>query len=409
MLTDSKIRSAKKQNKPYRLTDSKGLYIHVSITGSKNWYVRFVLNDKKSQVAIGSYPDMSLAEARIERDQVKKLVKAGHNPVVEKKRIAEPSESLHQNNFETVARNWHKSRSSLWTPHHAKDVLHSLEKDIFPALGSKPLNEITAPMVLNALKMIEARGAIETAHRIRQRMSDIFVFGIANGLCENNPAAIIAPALLPVKRSRQPAIIELKAAHEMLKRVDEEPAHPITKLALRFLLLTVVRPGELRFAKWDQFEDLDTDNPVWRIPSENMKMKREHVVPLSPMAVEVLKILQAFSGNFPYAFPNTRALAKPMSENALGYLLNRAGYHKVHVPHGFRAMFSSIMNEQFPQDRHVIDLALAHAPKDQVEGAYNRTTHFERRKVLAKEWEKIITQDLKPVSYLVTGLRKKAN
>lgn len=274
-----------------------------------------------------------------------------------------------------------------------KKCLDSLEKDVFPFLGQKPIYEITAPMVLSVLKRVEERGAIETAPRIRQRMSDVFVFGIANGLCENNPAAIIAPALLPVKRSRQRAIIELNAAIEMLKRVDDEYAHPITKLALRFLLLTVVRPGELRIAQWKQFEYLHTNNPIWRIPSENMKMKREHIVPLSPMTVEILNKLQIFSGDFSYAFPNTRSLSKPMSENALGYLLNRAGYHKIHVPHGFRAMFSSIMNEHFPQDRHVIDLALAHAPKGKIKGAYNRTTHFERRKELALKWERIITKE----------------
>lgn len=409
MLTDTKVRTAKKQEKPYRLTDGNSLFLHVAPSGNKTWRIRYVFKGKESQVVIGSYPDMSLAEARIRRDEIKKNLKLGINPILEK-RIALLSEThSSQNNFQTVARNWHKIRSTLWSPRHAKDVWNSLERDIFPILGSKPINAITAANVLIALKMIEKRGAVETAHRIRQRMSDIFVFGIASGICENNPAAIIAPALLPVKRSRQPAIIELNAAREMLKRVDDEPAHPITKLAMRFLLLTVVRPGELRFAKWDQFEDLDTDNPLWRIPSENMKMKREHVVPLSPMAVEVLKTLHIFSGNFPYAFPNTRALVKPMSENALGYLLNRSGYHKLHVPHGFRAMFSSIMNEHFPQDRHVIDLALAHAPKDSVEGAYNRTTHFERRKFLAKEWEKIITSTLKPISDLVTGLRKRVN
>ncbi|CAI3948766.1 phage integrase central domain-containing protein [Commensalibacter papalotli (ex Botero et al. 2024)] len=402
MLTDSQVRSAKKKDKPYRLTDGKGLFLHVATSGTKTWRVRYKFNHKESQIVLGHYPDMSLGDARIALLEVKKNIRAGRNPSTDKLLRKEIISTQYQNTFEIITYQWHEIKKKFWTERHANDVIHSLERDVFPALGGIPINEIEdkPDVILSVLYKIEQRGAIETAHRVRQRMGEIFVFAIGKGICKHNPAEIVASNLSPVKRGRQPAIIELDEAIEMLQHVDDTPSFPVTKLAMRFLLLTAVRPGELRYARWEEFEGLEGDNPVWVIPATRMKMKREHIVPLCPMAVDIIRHVCKWSAGLEFVFPNSRHFRKPMSENALGYLINRAGYYQRHVPHGFRSMFSTIMNEHFPQDRFVIDLVLAHAPKDQVEGAYNRTTHFNRRKELMIEWQQIITKELKPIDEL---------
>lgn len=401
MLTDSKVNAAKKKDKPYRLTDGKGLFLHVATSGTKTWRIRYKFNNKESQIVIGHYPSMSLADARVSMLDVKKSIREGRNPVTDKLLKKELITAHYENTLESITRKWWEVKKPFWTGKHAANVIRSLEKDIFPLLGGIPINELTPQIILTTLQKIEKRGAVETAHRIRQRLSDVFVYAIASGLCKDNPASIIAPALLPVSKGRQPSIVELDEAVAMLQKVDDVPAYPVTKLALRFLLLTAVRPGELRFAQWEEIEGLDTNNPMWRIPATRMKMKREHSVPLCPMAVETIHMVQQFSCHMNYIFPNRRYPTKAMSENALGYLINRAGFYQKQVPHGFRSMFSTIMNEKFPQDRFVIDLVLAHINKNQVEGAYNRTTHFERRKELMREWEKIIAKDLKPVRELI--------
>lgn len=402
-LNDSKIRSAKKKDKRYRLTDEKGLFLSVEPSGSKIWRVRYqVKGQPETQITIGYYPDMSLADARVALLDIKKVVREGRHPQVDKLLKAELTAAQYQSTFEIIARQWHEIKKKFWTERHAYDVIHSLERDVFPLLGNIPISELEGKpdVILNILHKIENRGAVETAHRIRQRMGEVFVYAIGKGICKSNPAQIIASNLSPVQRGRQPAIIDLDEAIEMLQQIDNTPSFPVTKLALRFLLLTVVRPGELRFARWEEFEDLEGEAPIWRIPAGRMKMKREHVVPLCSMAVAILQLVAQWSAGLEFVFPNGRHFRKAMSENALGYLINRAGYYQRHVPHGFRSMFSTIMNEHFPQDRFVIDLVLAHAPKDQVEGAYNRTTHFNRRKELMAEWEKIITKDLKPIGEL---------
>ncbi len=307
---------------------------------------------------------------------------------------------------EEVARAWHARQTPSWTERHAEDVISSLAGHVFPELGARPIVDITPAMVLTVLRKIEARPAVETAHRVRQRMSMVFVDAIASGLAQSDPAAIVKPALATIDRKRQPAITDLAQAREMLAKAEAIPAHPATRLALRFLALTSVRPGEVRAAAWSEFEELDGAEPIWRIPAERMKMKREHVVPLSRQALAVLAAIKPISARAPYVFPSTRWARKPMSENAIGYLLNRAGYHQRHVPHGWRATFSSVMNERFPADRAVIDLMLAHAPKDAVEAAYNRATHKARRRELAQVWADLLLDGAVPAEGLVAVRRR---
>ena len=220
--------------------------------------------------------------------------------------------------------------------------------------------------------------------------------------------------MAPLKKGRQPAVTDLEQVRAMIKAVDEQNAHPVTKLAFRLLALTAVRPGTLIGTPWAEWREIDEDNPVWQIPAERMKLKlqhkgdeaRDHLVPLSSQAVDAIRALWTLSGKGPLAFPNVRHAHKQMSENAIGYLLNRAGYHQRHVPHGWRATFSTVMNEHYPADKPVIDLMLAHVPKDKVEGAYNRALHLKRRRELAQIWSDLIFEDAVPAAKLLIGPRR---
>jgi integrase len=264
-------------------------------------------------------------------------------------------------------------------------------------------------MVLKALRVVEQRPAVETAHRIRQRMSDVFVFGIANGVCANDPAAIVRKALAPVVRGHQPAITNLAGLREVMRRAEAITAFPGTKLALRLLALTAVRSADLRGVEVAEFEGDEVTalgGNLWRIPPERIKKAREHLVPLSRQALEVIEEARKLVGRGKLLFPSTRHAHRPMSENAIGYLLNRAGYHGKHVPHGFRAAFSTIMNEKYRADRAIIDLMLSHSPDDKVEAAYNRALHMERRRELAQEWADMLTEGMPPVADLLIGPRR---
>ncbi|WP_020187773.1 integrase arm-type DNA-binding domain-containing protein [Methylopila sp. 73B] len=407
-LTDVQIRKAKAAEKPYKLNDGAGLHLYVSTAGGKSWRYRYEVGGKEKLLTIGSYPDVSLAEARDARAAARAAVKAGRDPSAEKREVAAAAEPVANpsETFEVIAREWHTLNAGRWTETHASDVLVSLERDVFPDLGEKALPEIGAPTLLTTLRKIEARGAKETARRVRQRVSAVFGFAIASGRATHDPAAQVEKAMAPLpKKGRQPAVTDLDEARQVLRDADATPAHPVTKLALRILALTALRPGELRGAAWGELR-LEGDDPQWVVPGPRMKMKVEHVVPLSMQAVEALKVLRSQTGRGAFLFPNDRHVSKPMSENAIGYLLNRAGYHGRHVPHGWRAAFSTIMNERFKADRQIIDLMLAHAPKDKVEKAYNRAEHMDRRRELAQIWADLLMVDQAPLSEIFEGARR---
>lgn len=234
----------------------------------------------------------------------------------------------------------------------------------------------------------------------------MFCFAIAEGLCTVDPSAPIIKAMAAHVKGQRQAIIDLEPARAMLKAVEAQPAHPATKLAHRLLALTAVRPGELRMARWEEFEGLGTTDPIWRIPAHRMKMGREHIVPLAPAALDVLGVVRQLSGDLPIVFPTTRDSSKPISENAIGFMLNRAGFAERHVPHGWRSTFSSVMNERHRADGDVIELMLAHQPKDAVRAAYNRTLHMARRRDLACEWAELIMLGMSPSVEILKGARR---
>jgi len=445
MLNDAKIRAAKATGKPYKLADAQQLYLHVSAVGGKHWRMNYTygVNAKgkpaQKTLSFGSYPVVSLVKARELRDSAKSDLAAGHDPAVQRKKVEARAALEAVNTFEAVARAWHGKQIPRWSKVHAKDVIESLEENIFPRLGDRPINTITAPEILTLLNAVEARGAIETSHRIRARCSSVFVFGIASGFCDSDPAASLGKALAPKPRAKkQPAIVDgqrsledrITAIRQVIIDAEAERCRAITKFALRLLALTATRPGEIRFASWHEFEGIDwttgaVRDPLWRIPALRMKgdedrkaeVEGDHLVPLASQSVEILLALHRLSGDLPLLFPGERHPHKPISENTLRALLIRAGYYQKQVPHGFRAAFSTIMNERarlqkMPDDRGVIDLMLAHIPQGTSgsEGSYNRASYMPRRRELAQEWADILTGDMwSPTVHLGQPIRYAAN
>lgn len=407
MLTDTKVRTAKPRPKSYKIADSNRLYLLVTPSGGKLWRWNYSYDGKQKSMAFGAYPLVSLADAREKRDQAYSVLCEGQDPNVARRLKIEANLEAGRQTFERVAREWYGNAKAQWATIHAHDVIRSLERDVFPTIGSLPIAQLTPPLILGVLREIETRGAIETAKRVRQRISAVFVYAIAQGIATNDPAEKLGAVLKPLRKGRQPAITDIVALRQMILAAEEDNARPITRLGLRMLALTAVRPSELRGAEWAEFEDLDGKLPLWRIPSVRMKgdldrkeeINGDHLVPLAPQAVSVLRAIWPLTGAGPLVFPSNRHAHRPMSENAIGYLLNRAGYHGHHVPHGFRAAFSTIMNEWAerhgdPHDRKVIDLMLAHVPKDKVEGAYNRAAYMPRRRELAAIWANMLSEGL---------------
>lgn len=407
MLTDAKVRTAKPRPKAYKIADANRLFLMVTPSGGKLWRWNYEYDGKNKTMAFGAYPLVSLADAREKRDEAWSMLCEGHDPSVAKRLKIEANLEAGRQTFERVAREWYGNAKAQWATIHASDVIRSLERDVFPTIGSLPIAQLTPPLILGVLREIETRGAIETAKRVRQRISAVFIYAVAQGIATSDPAEKLGAVLKPLRKGRQPAITDIVPLRQMILTAEEDNARPITRLGLRMLALTAVRPSELRGAEWAEFEDLDGKLPLWRIPSTRMKgdlsrkeeINGDHLVPLTPQALAVLRAIWPLTGGGPLVFPSNRHAHRPMSENAIGYLLNRAGYHGHHVPHGFRAAFSTIMNEWAerngdPHDRKVIDLMLAHVPKDKVEGAYNRAAYMPRRRELAEIWANMLSEGL---------------
>lgn len=411
MLTDAEAKRAKPGEKPYKLYDSGGLFLLVS-SASKLWRMKYQIGGKEKLLSFGPYPEVTISAARDARDAARAELRAGRDPSLTRKVLRANAADTNRT-FEKVARAWHEMNAPRWkSRQHAGDVIGSLEKGVFSDLGNVDVREITPAMVLSVLRKIERRPAVETAKRVRQRMSAVFEYAIASGLTDKDPAAVVSSALVPLQKGHQPAVTDLDGARKILQAVADVPAHPGTKLAIFLLALTAVRPGEIVGAAWDEFV-LDAEQPYWLISAERMKMKRAHVVPLAPEALAVIEAVRPLTGRMPFLFPNVRQAHKPMSANAMGYLLNRAGYHGRHVPHGWRSTFSTIMNERYPKDRATIDLMLAHVRGGKhdekisaSEAIYNRSEHIGRRRELALIWAKLLMDGAPDPSALVGGRKR---
>ena len=406
MLTVAQVKGAAAAARPYKIADAGGLYLHVAPTGRRTWRMKFRFAGKEKLLTFGAFPEVSLTEARDRRDAARRQLRDRVDPSGGRRR----AESAHRAEdiavtFEATARAWHAHQLPRWTAVHANDVLTSLERDAFPAIGGKALAVIDAPTVLQLLRAVERRGCIETARRLRQRVSAVFAFAMSEGAATVDPAAIVRKALAPSPgKGRQPALLELDDARALIADADALDAHIITKLASHLTALTAVRLAAVRGAEWGEFEDLDWTGafmgplrPTWRIPAERMKLSKakkgdaanSHQVPLSPAAVDVLRRARALGIAGRFVFPG-RGVDRPLSETAIGQLYGRTRFRGQHVPHGWRATFSTLLNERFPADRASIDRALAHAPKDKVEAAYNRAEQMARRRWLFNEWSSML-------------------
>lgn len=380
-LTDVVVRNAKTQAKPQKLTDGEGMYLYVIPSGGKYWRFQYRYAGKQKVLALGVYPDVSLADARERRTQARKVLAAGNDPAETKKEAKRLTILKSENTFEAIAREWHGQRKHEWVASHAESVLTRLERHAFGKLGSRPITDISPPELLSVFRVVEKSGALDMAQRVMQYTGQIFMYAIATGRAERNPVSDLKGALKsPVRKHH--AHIGANELPEYLEKLEAYDGSPITKLALKFLLLTFVRSGELRAAEWTE---INFDKAEWRIPAERMKMRDPHIVPLSTQALAVLRELQAHSGNRQHIFPNDRRPVACMSENAMLYALYRMGYHSRTTGHGFRSTASTILNEHgFSPD--VIERQLAHAERNKVRAAYNHAQYLPERRKMMQWW-----------------------
>ncbi len=380
-LSDAKVRNAKPQAKPYKITDGEGMFLLVAPSGSKYWRLKYHFAGREKLLALGVYPEVSLGDARERRTQARKAIAAGNDPGEVKREAKRLAVLQNENAFETVAREWYEQRKHEWKPSSAKTTLKRLERHIFPKLGKRPITTITAPDILSMLRVIESSGALDTAQRVMQMCGQVFMYAIATGRAERNPVPDLRGALkTPVTQHH--AYLKAADLPEFLKKLEAYDGALQTKLALRFLLLTYVRTIELRGAEWPE---IDFDKAEWRIPAGRMKMKELHIVPLSRQAVAVLRELQKHTGNRQYIFPNQHNPVSFMSENTMLYALYRMGYHSRTTGHGFRSTASTILNENgFMPD--VIERQLAHCERNKVRAAYNHAQYLPERRKMMQWW-----------------------
>ncbi|KJV24904.1 integrase [Aquitalea magnusonii] len=402
-LTDPVIKAAKPQDKAYTLSDGEGLALHIQPTGAKWWRFRYRFNGKPGLLSLGTYPDTGLKAARLERDRLKDLVKQGIDPSQNRQEEKLIAKIVSENSFEAVARQWWKDWRSTRTERHAEYVLRRLEADVFPVIGNKPVTDITTPLLLMTVKKIEARGALDIAKRALQTCGQIMRYAVAHGLAERNPAADVKPAdALKSAKKTNHARLSAKELPELLRQIDAYDGQPLTRLALQMMAHTFVRTNELIGARWEEF---DLEARQWRIPAERMKMREEHIVPLTDQSLAILEDIRKLSGNRPLLFPSERGEGKSMSNNTLLYAIYRMGYHSRMTGHGFRGIASTILHEQgYPHDH--IELQLAHAPRNAVSAAYNHARYLEQRASMMRDWSKYL--DAVKAGAKVTPIRKTA-
>lgn len=383
-LSDTAIRKAKPADKTQRLFDGGGLYLEITPAGGKLWRQKYRFGGKEKRLAHGTYPEVSLAEARERRDNARRLLAAGTDPGEHRKAEKQAGEDRAANSFEAVAREWFGKFAPNWAASHAGKIMGRLENDLFPWIGSRPVAEIKAPELLRCLRRIESRGALETAHRVLQNAGQVFRYAIATGRADRDPSTDLRGALAPWKPQHYPAPTDPKAVGELLRAIDGYTGGNVVKAMLRLAPLVFVRPGELRQAEW---AEIDLEAAEWNIPAHKMKMREPHMVPLSRQAIEILTDLQPLTGNRAHVFPGGHDPRKPMSEAALNAALRRMGYDKTTMTaHGFRAIARTLLDEELGFRPDYIEHQLAHAVRDPNGRAYNRTAHLAARRKMMQAW-----------------------
>lgn len=385
MLTDKEIQNAKPKEKPYRLADGGGLYLEVTPTGSKLWRWKYRVAGKEKRLAIGAYPEVRAPEARKVMSEARTKMKAGIDPSAEKKAKREQDKVAGDYTFEAVARTWFdKAHASLAASTRTKNLTY-LEKDVFPFIGGRPIASLGAPDLLSVIRRIDGRGANDIARRAHSLCGRVFRYAVGHGLCDRDPSRDIElrDILPPADVQHHASVTDPKEAGELLRAIDGFTGSFTTRCALRFAPLVFVRPGELRHAEWTEF---DFNKAEWRIPASKMKMKEQHLVPLSRQAIDVLCEIQQVTGCGQYIFPSERGGGRPMSENTVNAALRRMGYKSDEMTgHGFRSMASTLLHE-LGYPHQVIERQLAHGERNQVSAAYNFAEHLPERRRMMQEW-----------------------
>lgn len=387
-LTDIKCKTAQPfeppPKSPRKLSDGGGLYLWVMPNGAKYWRFKYRFGGKTHEMALGVYPEISLKDARDKRIEARQLLSNNINPKLERKKQKAMSVINTQNTFEAVAREWHDNKKEHWTERYADGVIRRLEKDVFPEIGAYPIKDIEPPILLEAVRKIEKRNAGELARRQLQKCGEIFRYAIACGKAVRDPSADIKEALKPYKKSHYSAfdVKELPEFLDALARNDVR-LYPSTRNAIYLIMLTFVRTSELINARWDEF---DFENKEWVIPAERMKMRNEHIVPLSKQAICILEKQKELAGHWPLVFPSPVRPKQSISNNTILGGLKRLGYKGRMTGHGFRALAMSGIKQGLGYRHEVVDRQLAHAPRNKIDKAYDRAQFLDERKVMMQDW-----------------------
>ena len=381
-LTDTAIRNAKPGAKPAKLFDERGLFLLVTPAGGKWWRLKYRFDNKEKLLSLGTYPDVSLKDARGRRDTARKLLADGIDPGENRKAVKATKVERAANSFEVVAREWYAKHAPNWVEHHGDRIIRRLERDIFPWIGGRPIADVTAPELLATVQRIEKRGALETAHRALGNCGQVFRYAVATGRAMRDPSGDLRGALPPAKGDHFAATTEPKQVAELLRTLDGYQGTFTVACALRLAPLVFVRPGELRTAQW---ADIDIDAAEWRYTVT--KTGTAHIVPLATQAVMILRELNALTGTGRFVFPGARSNGRPMSDNAILAAMRRMGIAKDAMSgHGFRAMARTILDEVLGVRPDLIEHQLAHAVKDPNGRAYNRTAHLPERRKMMQQW-----------------------
>ena len=386
-LSDAAARKAKPEAKSYKMADGGGMYLEVMPSGSKYWRLKYRFGGKEKRLALGVYPDVTLADARSRRDEARKLLANGTDPSAMKQAQKASKVELAENSFEVIAREWFIRHAPNWKENHSSKIIARLEKDVFPWIGARPISEIAAPALLAAIRRIETRGALETAHRVLAICGQVFRYAVATGRAERDPTGDLRGALPPVKRGNHfAAITEPKKVGELLRDIDGYQGSFVVQCAFKLSPMLFVRPGELRKMEW---AEVDLDKAEWIIPAEKMKMGVTHIVPLATQAMTILRVIQPLTGNGKYVFQGERDHDRPMSDNAIRSALRRMGWANDEMtPHGFRTMASTIL-DNMGYKQEWLERQLAHEEPNKIKAAYKREAwrmYLPERTAMMQAW-----------------------
>ncbi|MAB61983.1 MAG: integrase [Pseudoalteromonas sp.] len=388
-LTNTEVQQAKPTDKEYILSDGEGLRLRVKPNGSKLWIFNYIkpATKKRANISFGVYPDLSLKEARIKRKEAREMLALDIDPAIHRAETKNKEKEEHENTLIHVAEQWFRVKKISISADYAQDIWRSLEKHIFPEIGKAPISRLRAPMVINVIRPIEAKGSLETVKRIIQRLNEIMIFAVNSGTIDSNPLAGIGKVFQAPQKQNMPSIppSELPV---FISKVANASIKLTTRCLIEWQLHTMVRPGEAAGTRWDE---INFDSEIWSIPAGRMKKKRPHVVPLTKQALKLLEVMRPISGHREYVFPsdrNPKTHANPYSANVA---LKRMGFHKKLVAHGLRSIASTALNEH-GFDPDIIESALAHVDRNQVRAAYNRTDYLERRKKMMAWWSSHIEE-----------------